>query len=353
MGVFSGRTQYELVVNGFVAQTNASTNTSEVGWQLIARVRSGQSNPGTFSTDPVGTYSLSMDGQTWSGNWTPDFRSTNQILIAADGKIVTHDADGSKAVTFNFSANSNNAIGSASDSVNLTLTDFVRLPSAPGAPSLSRTNNGSTLNVTSQVASSFVTVSDYQYRFSYDNANWSFEQAMGTSRVASLAVANTDQFFVQTRAYSTEGWGQWSASAFIGGVPSAPASIAATRTGRNVTVTISGSATGNGGGIGDYFVQASSDNGATWGTAQNINSGNYTYTNLTAGATFYFRTYVNNTIGSSAFTTSGPVFIPAGGRRWTGSSWTSTTTAKRWNGSAWVDLTIAKRWNGSAWIDLS
>jgi hypothetical protein len=79
----------------------------------------------------------------------------------------------------------------------------------------------------------------------------------------------------------------------------------------------------------------------------------FTYTGLTPGATYRFRTYAVNEMGSGAFATSAPTFVPAGGKKWTGTEWQVTNTAKRWNGAAWVDLTTAKRWNGSAWVDLT
>ena len=437
MGVFSGRSQYELVVNGWEDSTNAAGNNSVVGFQLIARVRSGYTNPNTWSSDPIGTYSLTLDGSTWSGAWTPDFRSTDSIILVADGKTVGHNTDGSKTVTFSFSANSNNAIGSASDSVNLTLTDFIITPTTPSAPTLARSTDGGTITVTSGVATTNtgLAITDYQYRYSLDGSSWSSEQAMGTGRVATFTGTPTQTFYFQTRAYA-EAWGGWSSSSSIGGVPAtpaaptlarsgtgtsitvtsatasgassyqyrystdgtnwssasamsgttatftgtatqtyyfqtlalnsigqsswsttatvvgiptAPSSVTATRTGRNVAVTAGAS---SGSGITGYFVQYSTD-GTTWSTAQAMTSQAYTYTNLTASLTYTFRVYSTNSIGSSATTSSTPLFVPAGGKRWDGTAWTSTTTAKRWDGTNWVDLSTAKRWDGTNWVDLS
>jgi hypothetical protein len=79
----------------------------------------------------------------------------------------------------------------------------------------------------------------------------------------------------------------------------------------------------------------------------------YTYTNLTPALTYLFRVFATNSIGSSDFTESSGVFVPAGGKRWDGSAWTAAAVGRRWDGSAWVDLTVAKRWDGSSWGDLS
>jgi hypothetical protein len=177
---------------------------------------------------------------------------------------------------------------------------------------------------------------------------------MGTGRVATFGTAATTQpYYFQTAAANSEGFGSWSASSFSAGVPSAPSSISTTRTARDVLVAIGSSSSNGGTPVTAYYVQYSTNSGSTWSTAQLVTGGSYTYTGLTAGLTYRFRSYSTNATGSSAFATSSDLFVPAGGKKWDGSVWASTTTAKRWDGSAWADLVTAKRWNGSAWVDLS
>jgi hypothetical protein len=129
------------------------------------------------------------------------------------------------------------------------------------------------------------------------------------------------------------------------------------KTGRNVTVTATGSSSNGGESISSYQVQyRTSSDGVTYGaygSTQTLSSLSHTYNNLTPALFYQFRVYANNPAGASAATVSSPLFVSAGGRRWDGSNWVASTTSKRWNGSAWVDLTVAKRWNGSAWVDLS
>lgn len=132
----------------------------------------------------------------------------------------------------------------------------------------------------------------------------------------------------------------------------APQAISATRSGRNVAIGIAGSASDGGSGISSYRVQRT-DGLGNWVDDQDISSGSYTYTNLTPGRTYQFRTYANNGLGSSQFRYSATVFVPAGGRRYDGTSWVYAGIARRYTGSAWVDLTIARRYTGSAWVDLS
>lgn len=102
-----------------------------------------------------------------------------------------------------------------------------------------------------------------------------------------------------------------------------------------------------------YNVQYSMNGGGYTGT-QSGSGTSFTYSGLTRGQNYVFRAYTTNAAGGPlGYATSSNVFLPAGGKRWDGSTWQPTATAKRWSGSAWVDLTIAKRWNGSAWVDLS
>lgn len=140
-------------------------------------------------------------------------------------------------------------------------------------------------------------------------------------------------------------------------VPTAPGAISLSRTGRNVTVTTSASGSDGGQGISSYQVQyrTSTDNSSwgAWGNTQTLSSYSYTYSSLTAALYYQFRVFANNSNGASASPTFQSVFVPAGGKRWDGSSWVSASTGKRWNGSGWVDLTVARRWNGSSWVDLS
>lgn len=136
--------------------------------------------------------------------------------------------------------------------------------------------------------------------------------------------------------------------------PLAPASCTVSVSGRNATVTSGNADVTNRPAIIRYEVERTNNDGVTWsGTVNTMTSQQFTYTSLDGGKNYKFRVRAVNSEGNGAWTESASTFIPAGGRRWTGSTWEPTTIAKRWNGSAWVDLTVAKRWSGSAWVDLS
>lgn len=137
--------------------------------------------------------------------------------------------------------------------------------------------------------------------------------------------------------------------------PAAPASCTVTVSGRDATVTSGIADAGGKPAVSSYQVERTTNDGSTWAGTQYTMDGSrqYVFTGLDGGKYYKFRTRGVNSEGAGAWTESASTFIPAGGRRWTGTEWLPTTIAKRWDGSAWVDLTIAKRWDGSAWIDLS
>ena len=107
-----------------------------------------------------------------------------------------------------------------------------------------------------------------------------------------------------------------------------------------------------------YLVSFSSDNGNTWSGESIMNSERkFRYETLVKGKTYVFRVRVQNIDGFSGYTTSAPIFLPSGGKRFDGTTFVPTATARRYNEatSSWIDLSTAKRYNASTgqWDDLS
>jgi hypothetical protein len=136
-------------------------------------------------------------------------------------------------------------------------------------------------------------------------------------------------------------------------LPAAPATCTAAIVGSDIQVT-SGTATSPVT-VSGYYVQSASDADAyaTWSAEQLMTSQAYTYTTLTRGRNYKFRTYAKSTEGTGPSTMSTALFYPAGGKRYDGTSYVATATAKRYDGSAFVQLTTAKRYDGTAWVNLS
>lgn len=145
--------------------------------------------------------------------------------------------------------------------------------------------------------------------------------------------------------------------------PAAPSTVSIS-IGADKSVTVSSNAVSSPASAANYFIQiASSTDGSTWSAW----SGEYTIPSqgrfvtyaagsLTYGLYYKFRMRAGNSDGYSAYTESNnpsSIFLPAGGRRFDGSTFNPTTIAKRHNGTDFVTLTIAKRHNGTSFVDLT
>jgi hypothetical protein len=298
-----------------------------------------------------GSWSITIAGNTHTVSQYFTIAASETKTVMSHSFYVAHAANGTGSAAISVSGGiSGTSWTTTTGSTTLTLTDYVRLPSAPNAPTLTRSSDGLTITATSEVASSVVSLSDYEAQWQVSGGSWT-NVSLGLDRVGTLTVPSaTTTYFVQTRGISSEGSGAWSISNSIVGVPTTPATITTTRAGRNVTVA-AGTATGTG--ITGYYVQYSTNAGSTWSTAVLMTAQSHTYTSLTAALTYLFRVYATNSIGPSNFATSSNMFVPAGGKRWDGSAWVAAAIGRRWDGSAWTDLATAKRWSGSTWEDLS
>jgi hypothetical protein len=99
-----------------------------------------------------------------------------------------------------------------------------------GVPSVgTRSSIGTSVTITSAVASSAVSVTDYNYQYSTDNTNWSADTAMGTGRTATLSPMSKSQtYYFRTRAYADGSWGPYSDSSSSTGFSSEPRTLTAT-----------------------------------------------------------------------------------------------------------------------------
>lgn len=146
--------------------------------------------------------------------------------------------------------------------------------------------------------------------------------------------------------------------------PAAPSTVSVT-VNADKSVSVTSNAVTSLAGTATYYVgyRTSSDGGSNFGSWSSYttipsNARTYTYTagSLTYGLTYQFRMYASNSDGSSAATTSNSpstVFLPAGGKRFDGSTWNPTGTAKRFDGTNWNTLTVAKRFDGTSWVDMT
>jgi hypothetical protein len=230
--------------------------------------------------------------------------------------------------------------------------DFDRSPTTPSYTGITRSSDFTyfTITYTGGVNNNGPTPT-YTLQYSTDNSSWTTYTRDGNNRVY---LSSTTQYYFRLYASNADGTKYSSTLGPYYGIPSAPSSITATRTKRNITVTAGNSNANGGTAITAYKVQYSSDDGASWRTAQTMTSQSYTYTNLSASTTYLFRVFSTNASGDSTFTqTPSGTYMPVGGKRWNGTTFINPPKAQRWSGTSWVDLQTAKKWDGTAWIDLA
>lgn len=339
------------------SSTDPANNRSLVSYYLDI-----YDNNGSYGGYGTGSWSATIAGVGYSGSLSYDFTGNSgaSYRVVSNSTWVTHNGDGTGGASATAWFGGSSPVGNAGiGTVSIGLTDFFRPPGAPDIASLSRTSDGSKITMTATVPSSPLTITNYYFRYSTDNSNWYGVGYTGSSATtfSNWSVpSSTVGYYISAQAANSDGWGSAGNSTFIAGVPTAPTVTSAIRTGRNVTVTIGGSSSNGGATITAYKIQASSDNGATWGTVQDITSGTYTYTGLTPALTWLFRVYAINSTGNSAYATSAGVFVPAGGKLYntnTAGAWANANIARRNDGAGWVELSTAKRFDGTNWVDLS
>jgi len=234
------------------------------------------------------------------------------------------------------------------------------VPGLCGTVTAVRTIDSVKVSLTAATDNGNSTILSYGASYNKDGAGWSGAQAASTvtgSTFSGLTKGSTYNF----RAWATNARGDGAgraiaATIYIPKVPGVPASITpGTPSGRAVVVTCGIAPIETGGSAVTHYYFEKSLDGTTWDTTtDSVLTRSATFTNLTGGATYYFRCYATNEMGNSLKTTvSGPVFIPSAGQRYDGSVWNKVGTAKRYDSttSQWVGLTVTKKYTGGAWVD--
>lgn len=236
------------------------------------------------------------------------------------------------------------------------------VPSTPSSINLSVSGTSIRVQAGTSSDNGGRNISRYRIQMSVNGGSYSSNQDTRDATYSGLTPGNRYRFRVFATNSNGDSQARVSSEILLTSPPSSPASISVPRNGRNVTVSITQSASDGGSTITGYFVEkrSSSDGGNTFGSygnRQNITSLSFTYENLQPSLTYQFRAQAVNSAGGGPFRESSLVFVPAGGKRFDESlqQFIPTVTAKRFdsNSSQWIDITTAKRFNGTAWEDLS
>jgi hypothetical protein len=307
---FSGRNGYSLYFN--VTQVlEPENNRSRFDWSMYIYATNVSFKP--YGLDNVSTAVATIAGtQVLNRLFSYDYRSAvvNTVVtsLGSGSHYVGHDNSGylgPQSWTSTAVANSG-PLGSATADGSSGAQDFVRLPSTPSVTSFSRGSNGTTISLTSSNATFYGSGAYYQYRWSYDNSNWSGANAMSGTSGSGSGFVNTNTIYVQVRAGDSEGVSGWSASSSgIQGVPDAPgAAPTLTRTADGASITLT-SATAT---RATAYSYRQSTDGVNWGGTVNISSGTaVTITGLVYDQIYYYQTLGRNGTGSGAWSATGSI----------------------------------------------
>ena len=241
-----------------------------------------------------------------------------------------------------------------SDTPDQPAIDYVRLPTGSSFAS-GPSRNVRAVDLTLNAVTNYGSTLNYYVDYSENGGGYTGVK-VSAGRSFSFPNLNLGSSYVfRGYAADTEGTG---ASVISGAVPipnlpSAPSTCTtSTVSGRELTVT-SGSSLANGAAITGYRAQQSPDNGVTWQNAAGTVGGSdlmtsqaITYSNLVGGATYKFRVFATNEMGSGATTTSSSVFVPSGGKRYDGTTFVNASKANRRNetNTAWVPIATTKKY---------
>lgn len=151
---------YLLRLNVSQSSQNVSANTSVVSWSLQLIKGSGS---GKYADGPH-SWSVNIGGQVSSGSaGSYDFRGYSTLTLGSGTKTITHNADGTKAISNSASYNDNDTwgeLGDGSCSGSLTLTTIPRATTATFTPTSVDAGVSITIN-TPRASSSFTHTLSY------------------------------------------------------------------------------------------------------------------------------------------------------------------------------------------------
>lgn len=284
---------------------NSGANQSTVYATLWARRDSAT----TFGN---GSWTVTIDGVGYGFGGSRSI-STSWVELGGASRVVTHNADGSRTVGIGISGGiPGTSWTTTSGSQNVTLTNYVRLPSAPGTPSAS--NVTPTTMTLTWTAPSSVGGGILEYRIRYSvNSNFSGATTVstGTSRTYNASTLSPGtSYYWQASARNSDGWGAWSATRTQATLPSTfPVMLVSpTLNGQGASVALS--PPGGASGVTQYVVEYRLLGDTTATTISGPTSPLVVASGLTPGATYEWRSHAMFGSYQSPWTGWTPVVQP-------------------------------------------
>lgn len=306
-------------------EDDSSNNRSNVIVELWA-IRSSSTTFGTGSF----VIRIGNDGTVGDGGVSV---GTSWVRVASRSRLVNHNADGSLSIQIGIVSGGKDGTSWTSTGPEyrtVALTDYVRLPSAPGTPSVTSTGTdrvGLSWSAPSAVGGGIL---EYQVQRATNSGFTSGTATFGGSTSLSRLVTGLNPgttYFFRVRARNNDGWGAWSGTrsqSTAVAAASAPGTPSVSNIGPT-SLDLAWAAPSNlgGGTLSGYRVQRATNSAFTQNvvTTDGGTARTRAITGLTPGVDYWFRVAALNEAGVGAYSGARTARTLSGAYVSDGSTW--------------------------------
>lgn len=362
-GYFSGRPRFRLRLGVARYAVDVANNRSRYNWTLRAYNLDGVSY--TWDGGSYG-WSVNVEGSTWSGNWTPDFRGGQSYIQLGSGVSgwKSHNGNGDLRVNYFANARAAGIFGSAGASGNFLSN---RIPATPGPPSysmVSTTPTSITYRLSSPSDTGHAALTRAQHQLSQSGAGWGdpiqskiYPYPAGQSTFDFTGLNPNIRYAIRVRYENGDGWGDWGPTVYGTTLPGSPPTLNSVTPGASGrTAVITGSPPSGLPNVDEYAWERRNYPGGQWGSDRARNTApTYTSTTLTPGQTYEWRMQVR--IGewwsdySNTIVATQPQPNASPGQFFDGDTPDSTDTTFDWVGTAGASRSTARsRGRAIGWL---
>lgn len=194
------------------ASQNIGANTTTVSWAVeIVKVGSSYA----WSSNPS-YWSANIGGATYSGSFTYDFGSYNNLYVGSGSTTFSHNSAGYLTVSGSASINADSPLGSGSVGGAISPSRIPKPPSTPGKPTVGNTTpNSVTLSWTAPSDNGGASINNYQVQYA---TNSGFTTGVGTQNFSGITnqtvtgLAAGPTYYFRVRAGNSQGYSGYSAA---------------------------------------------------------------------------------------------------------------------------------------------
>lgn len=250
---FSLRPRFQLRID--VTRDGVSGNSSRYAWTL--RVYNLDRVSYTYDLGSYG-WSANVEGSSYSGNWTPDFRGGQHYIQLGSGTTgyKAHNSNGELTVNYSSSTSAGGVLGSASASGSFAANKLGTVPGSPPAVTIASATPTS-LNYTGKSPSSDGSspLERSQHQITLQGTGWDsplqskyYPYPSGVPQFTFTGLSAVKTYAIRMRYENATGWGGWSPTVYGTTLPnSAPGVVvspSASGTSASVALSPPGGVTG-------------------------------------------------------------------------------------------------------------